>query len=970
MKEWYALSLNEVIRTLDTDIEKGLQPDEVAKRLEKYGANELIERGLKSPWRILLEQFTEVMVIVLIIAAAISGLLGEFKDTMAILAIVVLNALLGFRQEYQAERAMAALRKLAVPLVRVRRAGHVHEVSARELVPGDIVLLEAGNLVPADCRLIESVNLRVQEAALTGESEPVAKDAGFRAPNEGEAGGKHLLTVADRLNMVYMGTVVVYGRGTAVVTQTGMATELGAIAEMLQTTGQERTPLQKRLAQLGKGLALAALVLVGVIFGLGVLRGEDIENVFLTSISMAVAVVPEGMPAVVTIALALGSKRMLQRHALIRKLPAVETLGSVTVICSDKTGTLTENRMALKVLDVADRTRFELIEEEISQAKDEVAVIRSEVKGLPPEIYNDLSLALLLVGGALCNDAVLESDEKGDGARIIGDPTEGALVIAAERVGFEKKALEKAFPRVAEVPFDAERKRMTTVHRIPAKRSEVPREFRKIYNVLGEVESNKSRYLVLTKGAVDSLLQVCERVWVDGNTEPLSKHWIGRIQKANEAMAKDGMRVLGLAYRYAQDVPNAQGDLPQDSGSETGKAAEMEIEKNLIFVGMMGMIDPARPEVRSAVQTCREAGIRPVMITGDHPLTAMYIANELGLINGGRVASSREIRSGKFSEDQVLTGVNLNSMDDAALEQAVEKISVYARVSPEHKLRIVQALQKRGQIVAMTGDGVNDAPALKKADIGVAMGITGTDVSKEAADMVLLDDNFATIVAAIKEGRIIYDNIRKFIQYTLTSNMGEIWVMLLAPFFGMPLPLLPIQILWINLVTDGLPGLALSVEQGERDIMRRKPIPLAENIFARGLGINILLVGLLMGLLSFGVGAWYWNQNNPLWQTMVFTTLTLSEMGYVLAIRSNRDSVFRIGFFSNRSLISVVAFTILLQIAVVYVPFLQSIFKTQTLSLAELLLCFSASAVLFLVVEMLKWILRRGWLRREEPASA
>ncbi len=958
MKEWHKLSLQEVIETLETDPEKGLDLGEASKRLARYGPNELIERGARSAWRILFEQFSETMVIVLLIAALISGLLGEAKDAIAIMAIVILNALLGFRQEYQAERAMAALKKLAVPLVRVRRAGHIHEISARDLVPGDVILLEAGNIVPADCRLIESVNLRVQEAALTGESEPVSKDAAFQPPVSGDEDEHHIIPVADRLNMVFMGTVATYGRGAAVVTQTGMDTQLGAIAEMLQTTVQERTPLQKRLAQLGKGLALAALVLVSVVFVLGVLRGEDIKVMFLTSISMAVAVVPEGMPAVVTIALALGARRMLQRQALIRKLPAVETLGSVTVICSDKTGTLTENRMTVKILDVANRARIELVEEEVHQSKDDVAVMRKGAQIYPQNLKDDPSWASLLIGGMLCNDAVLESGENGNGFRLIGDPTEGALVVAAQHLDFDKGTLEQVLPRVAEVPFDSERKRMTTVHRYLAYKNMIPKQYRIILDWKKWAETEKSEYIAFTKGAVDSLLQVSNRVLVDGKTEPLTPAWAKRIQKANEELAKDGMRVLGVAYRFVENLPESRPTIPQNNGNGEINALESDLEKELVFVGLIGMIDSARPEVRSAVQTCKDAGIRPVMITGDHPLTARYIASELGIIKEGRLATRREIKSVSFDEDLVLSGRELDLMDDATLEQVVEKVSVYARVSPEHKLRIVRALQKNGQIVAMTGDGVNDAPALKKADIGVAMGITGTDVSKEAADMVLLDDNFATIVAAVKEGRTIYENIRKFIQYTLTSNMGEIWAMLLAPFFGMPLPLLPIQILWINLVTDGLPGLALSVEKGERDVMKRPPIPPRENIFARGLGINILLLGFLMGLLAFGIGAWYWRMDSPLWQTMVFTTITLSEMGYVLGIRSNRDSLFQIGLFSNRAMVAAVALTVTLQLAVVYVPFLQGIFKTSALPLRELLICFSASIALFLFVELIKWLRR------------
>ncbi|MCS7220676.1 MAG: cation-translocating P-type ATPase [Anaerolineae bacterium] len=913
---WHRLEIAEVLALLKTEPERGLTQTEAQRRLAEYGPNELVERGLKSPWLILWEQLTAVMVMLLIIAAVISAALGDYKDTAAILAIVVLNAILGFTQEYRAEKAMAALKKLAVPTVKVRRDGHVREISARELVPGDIVFLEAGGLVPADGRLLESVNLRTQEAALTGESEPVEKDP---TPLTSED-----LPLGDRRNMVYMGTVITYGRGLAVVTETGMRTELGRIAEMIQKVEREPTPLQRRLEQLGHGLALGALAIVAVVFILGLLRGEELRLMFLTALSMAVAAVPEGLPAVVTIALALGAQRMLKRHALIRKLPAVETLGSVTVICSDKTGTLTENRMTVAVLDVAGHT-LNLTE---ALHRGQPIWMRSgnphTLAGLLPETTTaplEPALQLLLGGAALCNDAILETTDDGsNGLRVVGDPTEGALVIAAAQFGLLKAELERALPRVAEVPFTSERKRMTTVHQASKGRSPLSACL---------PDHLSTSYLVFTKGAVDSLLEVSKQVWVEGQIEGLTEDWRRRIQAANNRLAQDGMRVLGVAFRPLEALP-AQAD-------------EETLERDLIFMGLVGMIDPPRPEVKEAVQTCKAAGIRPVMITGDHPLTAQHIARELGIATDGRV----------------LTGQELASMSVEELETVVEEVSIYARVSPEHKLKIVEALQDRGHIVAMTGDGVNDAPALKKADIGVAMGITGTDVSKEAADMVLLDDNFATIVAAVEEGRVIYDNIRKFIKYTMTSNAGEIWTMLLAPFLGMPLPLLPLQILWINLVTDGLPGLALTVEPAERDTMRRPPYHPKENIFGRGMGRHILWVGLLMGLVSLGMGFWAWRTAHPTWQTMVFTTLTLSQMGHALAIRSGRDSLFRIGLLSNRPLLGAVLLTFVLQLAVIYVPFLQGIFKTVALPASDLAISLVLSTVVFWGVELEKWLLRR-----------
>ncbi len=906
MENWYVLDIPAILDKLKTNPEQGLSNDEAKQRLDEHGLNELIDRGVKNPWKILWEQLTGIMVVILIISAVISLALHETIDAIAILVIVVLNAALGFTQEYRAEKAMAALKKMAVPHVRVKRGGHVKEISATTLVPGDIVLLEAGNAVPADLRLVESANLRAQEAVLTGESEPVEKNpAALKAAD---------LPIGDRRNSLFMGTAITYGRGLAVVTDTGMNTQLGHIAEMLQSVEQEQTPLQRRLDQLGKGLALAALVIVAVVFILGVLRGEPIRLMFMTAISMAVAAVPEGLPAVVTIALALGAQRMLTRQALIRKLPAVETLGSVTVICSDKTGTLTENKMTVTVLDVAGN-RLDLKE----HLREFSPTIKAQ-EAQKPELFRHSGVSILLTGGALCNDALLEPDEEHGGFTTVGDPTEGALIIAAAQAGLWKAELEQSLPRVGELPFDSERKRMTTVHSLnggPAGSG---------LNSLTPTRTGK--YLAFTKGSVDGLLEISQQVWVDDHVEDVSPAWLQRIQAANDQMAQNGMRVLGVAYHW---LDNPEPD------SES-------LEQDLIFVGLVGMIDPARPEVKAAVSTTRSAGIRPIMITGDHPLTALHIAQDLGIT----------------TDRKVMTGQELARISVEELEEVVGDISVYARVSPEHKLKIVQALQDKGQIVAMTGDGVNDAPALKRADIGVAMGITGTDVSKEAADMVLLNDNYATIVAAVEEGRRIYDNIRKFVKYTMTSNAGEIWVMLIAPFLGMPLPLLPLQILWVNLVTDGLPGLALTVEPTERNAMQRPPISPKESIFGRGMARDILWVGLLMGLTSVGVGLWAWSVGNPAWQTMVFTTLTLSQMGNALATRSQRESLFKIGLLSNRALLGAVLLTLVLQLAVVYVPALQIIFNTISLSFADLLISLAASTIVLIGIEIFKWYLRRS----------
>ncbi len=910
MQNWHTLKIEDLTQELGVDLATGLSTEEVTRRLEQHGPNELVDRGVKSPWAILWEQLTGIMVIILIIAAVVSVVLHEYTDAIVILVIVVLNAALGFTQEYRAEQAMAALKKMATPRVKVRRGGHTLEITSQQLVPGDVILLEAGNAIPADCRLVESANLRIQEAILTGESEPVEK---FSHPLE-----KPDLPVADRRNMLYMGTVVTYGRGTAVVVDTGMQTQLGHIADMIQTVGAEKTPLQRRLDQLGKGLAMAALGIVALVFLAGVLRGEDIRLMIMTAISMAVAAVPEGLPAVVTIALALGAQRMLKRQALIRKLPAVETLGSVTTICSDKTGTLTENRMTVTMLDVAgNRLNF------FEQFREYSPLVRPKEQ---PDI--DLSrhpaVPLLLLAGALCNDAILECNEEKNTYTAVGDPTEGALVIAAAQANLWKDELEEIFPRVGEVPFDSDRKRMTTIHRCPGESKELPK------SLLGlKSRPHGGDWVAFTKGAVDGLLQISDQVWVEDHIEPLTREWAERILEANNEMAQKGMRVLGVTVHWLEALPE--------------NPTEKEVEYGLTFVGMSGMIDPARPEVRDAVAVTRAAGIRPMMITGDHPLTALHIAKELGIA----------------VNDHVLTGQQLATMSVDEIKAIVEETSVFARVSPEHKLKIVQALQEKGHIVAMTGDGVNDAPALKRADIGVAMGITGTDVSKEAADMVLLDDNYATIVAAVEEGRRIYDNIRKFIRYTMTSNAGEIWVMLLAPFLGMPLPLLPLQILWVNLVTDGLPGLALTVEPAEKDTMQRPPHSPKESIFGRGMGMDILVVGLLMGLVSLAVGFFAWKRGDPAWQTMAFTTLTMAQMGNALAVRSERYPLWKIGLLSNRLVLGAVLLTLVLQLMVIYLPFFQNIFSTVPLSAGDLAISLGCSVFVYFGVEAYKSISRR-----------
>jgi Ca2+-transporting ATPase len=932
---WHALGINEAAERQGVSLPTGLDDSEAAARLRQFGHNELSERAARSPWSIIWGQLTGTLVVILILAALVSAGIGiydlihsgmrkgweEIYDAIAIAVIVIMNTILGFLQEYRAERAMAALKKLSVPTVRVRRGGSVRELPATDLAPGDVVLLEAGSTIPADGRLVEAVNLRLQEAALTGESEPVEKSTQV-IPGDN-------VPLGDRRNMAYMGTVATYGRGTLLITETGMGTQLGAIATMIQAAPPEATPLQRRLEQLGKVLAITALVLVAIIFTQGLIRGglgfENIKKMFLIGISMAVAAVPEGLPAVVTIALALGAQRMLRRRALIRKLMAVETLGSVTVICSDKTGTLTENRMTVSVIDVAG-DQLDL-REHLTRAR-----IDGQAIGESPRLKDQPGMAVLLAAGALCNDAILQKSAEASGRfTAMGDPTEGALVVAAAELGLAKNELEEFLPRVSELPFDSDRKRMTTVHRLAAS-GRLPAQ---LTVLAGESVCLKAgQHVAFVKGAVDGLLSICTGVLEQGRMNPLDEAMRRRITMANDALAQKGMRVLGVAMKLLGDESHASADT----------------ESRLTFVGLVGMIDPPRAEVKQAVATCRTAGIRPVMITGDHPLTAWHIAQELGIADGGKM----------------LTGADLDKLSVEDLKAQVERVGVYARVSPEHKLKIVQALKQRGHVVAMTGDGVNDAPALKKADIGVAMGITGTDVSKEASNMVLLDDNFATIVAAVEEGRVIYDNIRKFIRYLLATNSGEIWVMFLAPLLGMPIPLIPLQILWINLVTDGLPALALGVEPPERNIMRRRPHDPKASILGGGLGVHVIWVGLLMAALCLIGGEYSWlgsggdsENHEQYYRTVVFTIVTLTQMANVLAIRSGTESLFRAGLLSNKPLLGAVSLTILLQLAIIYTPWLQGFFKTVPLSAKDLLIATALSAVVFVAVEIEKVFFRR-----------
>lgn len=850
---WHCLSVTQCAQHLKTSLEDGLSEEDASRRLASAGPN-VIEGGRqRSPWKMLGAQFADVLIVILMVAAVISGFVGEAVDTAAILIIVVLNAVFGFVQEFRVERALAALRDMASPEATVLRGGQRLKIAAEDLVLGDYVLLEAGQIVPADLRLIELAQLRVDEAPLTGESESIDKSL--------TALSDAALPVPARSNMVFKGTLIVKGRGAGLVAASGMETQLGQVASLLASAERVATPLQKRLSQLGKRLAVAVLLICLLVFAVGVYRGEDPLLMFLTAVSLAVAAVPEALPAVVTIALALGARNMVRHKALVRRLPAVETLGSVTFICTDKTGTLTENRMHVEQFLLGSAPQGEL--------------------DLTQELDRHLAEALVLN-----NDAHTHAD-----CRDSGEPTELALLQAARRAGLDPLVVHERYPRQSEIPFDAHRRRMLTVHRC------------------------EQGALVLIKGAPESVIPLCAGDSLDS--------WMVHAEK----LARQGLRVLAVARGVVTHVP---ADLQQ-------------LEHGLSLLGLVAMIDPPRAEVPAAVRQAFQAGIRPVMITGDHPSTAMAIARRLGIAD---------------AQSGVLSGRELAALDDAAFSQKVREIRVYARMSPAQKIRIVKALQSAGEFVAMTGDGVNDGPALKTADIGVAMGRGGTDVAREAASLVLLDDNFATIVRAVRAGRRVFDNIRKFVQYTLTSNSGEIWVLFLAPLMGLPIPLMPIHILWINLMTDGLPGLALAVEPEEKGIMSRPPRPPKESIFSNGLGAHIVIVGLLMGMVTIAGQAWAYYGGHAAWQTIVFTILVWSQMGNALAVRSDTRSVFEQGLLSNPYLLAAVLSVLGLQMLVIYHPAMNVIFKTQPLTTMELAVCALFSSVVFATIEVAKAVRR------------
>ncbi|MGE5301293.1 MAG: cation-translocating P-type ATPase [Acidobacteriota bacterium] len=875
---WHLMSVEESLSEIQSS-SAGLTPEEAGARLRQYGPNELIEKKQKTPWRMLLDQFADFMILILIAAALISGFIGEASDTIAIVVIVLLNAALGFSQEYRAEKAMAALKRMAAAHAMVIRGGEQSAIPASALVPGDIVVLEAGNIIPADMRVFEAASLRVEEAALTGESIPAEKHT--------TAIRNETLPLGDRLNMLFKGTFVTYGRGLGLVTATGMNTELGRIATLLQQGEEGKTPLQKRLAVFGEKLAYAVLAICIVVFVAGLLRQEDPVRMFLVAVSLAVAAIPEALPAVVTISLALGARKMVRRNALVRRLPAVETLGSVTYICTDKTGTLTINRMTVEAAYCDGRTipHDKLGELRVHKTQDRQRMSAAD---------------LLVTAATLCNDARRDSD-----GNYAGDPTEIALLEFAEKNDYIKKELDQAFPRQTEIPFDSLRKSMTTIH--PWGKG----------------------YISFTKGATDVLLKRATAVYTCQGPEAINA---AEILRSNDEMAGAGLRVLCIAMRRWDTLP-----------AETGHES---IEQDLTILGLVGMMDPPREEARESVALCKSAGIIPVMITGDHPLTARTIAKRVGILDGD-------------DPESVISGAELDALPMEKFEKQVERIRVYARVAPEQKLKIVRALQDKGHFVAMTGDGVNDAPALKAADIGVSMGITGTDVAKEAASMILLDDNFATIVKAVREGRKIYDNIRKFIKYLLATNSGEIWTLFLAPFLGLPIPLQPIHILWINLVTDGLPALALSMEPEERNVMTRPPRHPGESVFSGGLGYHAVWAGLLMAGVVLSIQAWAIHTGDAHWQTMVFATLCLLQLGHVLAIRSEKESLFVQGIFTNKPLLLSVAATSLLQLATIYIPFLNPVFKTVPLTINELVIVLILSTAVFIAVEIEKLFKRR-----------
>ncbi|MGF1590698.1 MAG: cation-translocating P-type ATPase [Pleurocapsa sp.] len=916
-EHWHTFTKEQTTELLQSDRDRGLNSQVVYQRQQHFGTNELKESGGRSPLTILWDQFTNIMLIMLIAVAIVSAILDwreqNFpKDAIAIFSIVILNGILGYFQESRAEKALAALKRLSSPLVRVIRDDVTQEIEAKELVPGDIILLEAGVQIAADGRLLETRNLQIAESTLTGEATAVAKDAAAVLSENASLG--------DRTNLVFQGTEVVQGRAKAIVTKIGMETEIGRIASMIQGVTSEPTPLQQRMTQLGNVLVSGSMSLVALVVIVGVLRSgwSDFAELLEISLSMAVAVVPEGLPAVVTVTLAIGTQKMIRRQALIRKLPAVETLGSVTTICSDKTGTLTQNKMVVQKVYTGSY-HFSVTGEGYEPSGTFYCQDNNQIE-------TETEVKKLFLACVLCNDALLQHSrniaEKTIDWTILGDPTEGALLTLAGKTGLFKEELQDKMPRQEEFPFDSERKRMSVI--------------------VTNDQNNELPYLMFSKGSTELILERCDRIFIQDHPQLINDSQRQEILDTNDHLASIGLRILGFAYKPLAEIPAA--------------STENDSEQELVWLGLVGMLDAPRTEVELAVQRCKQAGIRPVMITGDHPLTAMAIAAKLDIAG---------------LSDSSVTGQELEAMSTEELERVVEQISVYARVAPEHKLRIVKALQKRGEFVAMTGDGVNDAPALKQADIGIAMGITGTDVSKEASDMILLDDNFATIVAATEEGRVVYDNIRRFIKYILGSNIGEVLTIAAAPLLGLGgVPLSPLQILWMNLVTDGLPALALALEPAEPNIMRRTPYNPKESIFARGLGWYMVRIGIIFALITIVLMVWSYNYSrvdgNPArWKTMVFTTLCLAQMGHALAVRSDTRLTIEMNPFSNLYVLGAITLTTVLQLLLIYVAPLRNFFSTHLLSPTELAICFGFSLLMFVWIEMEK-LFQRWFLSRNE----
>lgn len=870
MNEWYKRSKEESLSSLEVDFEKGLTSDQVSKNLEKYGTNELKEEKQKSFFKKLLEQFTDFLVLILIVAAIVSAAVGEGKDAIVIIAIVIVNAFLGLYQEGKAEKALDALKKMSSPNAKVRRDDQVIEIPSAQLVPGDIVLLDAGDIIPADLRIIESSNLKVEEASLTGESVPVEKDSNASFDEDASIG--------DRLNMAYMSTAVTYGRGQGLVVGTGHSTEIGKIATMIQTFEDELTPLQKQLNQLGKVLGIATIVICIAVFGIGLMQGREVLEMFMVAISLAVAAIPEGLPAIVTIVLALGMNKMVKRHAIVKKLLAVETLGSTTVICSDKTGTLTQNEMTVTKV-FADNHVVDITGGGYAPEGDFL------LDGEKLEISRIGDVETLLSIAILANDSQLDIVE--DAYKIIGDPTEGALVTLAGKAGINKKDINKKYPRIEEIPFDSGRKMMTTFHE-----NYIP-----------------DKVVSFTKGAPDIIINKCSRISMEGKVVEFDQAKKKKVLAMNSEFSREALRVLAFAYK---EYPNLPEDISPDNN-----------ENDMTFVGLVGMIDPARVEAKEAIKQCKHAGIQTVMITGDYKETAFAIANQLNMAE---------------SIDQAMTGEDLEKYTDEELREVVKKVKVYARVSPEHKVRIVNALRANGEIVAMTGDGVNDALALKRADIGVSMGITGTDVAKNTADLILTDDNFASIVSAVEEGRIIYSNIKKFVFFLLSCNIGEIILVFVSILMNLPVPLLPIQLLWLNLVTDSFPALALGVEEGDPDIMDVNPRDPKAAILDKRMMIGIAFQSIAVGgasLLAYRWGLMHYPDNIEKARTITFVTLIVAELLRAYSSRSQRYSLFKIGFFTNKTMVWATLASFTLMLGVIYIPVMHSIFYTFSLGFTD-----------------------------------